>query len=496
MGVLCRVIVSAIVFLCWIAGDTSRSVSVEAPGSERPNTAVSLGPPLANQLGQDTIDRSGGPELTAAQRELVQQLGDASYIVREEAAEELARQGSAAKDVLTDALADPDPEIRWRARLLLHRIPEAAQAEDADDRLAAPGPTAQQRQLVQQLGHPSFFTRERAAEELASQGVAGKAVLTEALKDPDLEIRMRARRILDGVLRDEFEAGLAAFIAGVDGKEQRRLPGWTRFKDLVGDGRDAREMFARMIRSEGSLLSAYEKQSPELPTLCAARVAWVQSYAASGDPNAPVAPPETMATLLLIGSDETLKDHSRGLSQLHQLLSQPAALQWIGPPDHSSILRTLLEKWAASAASAGSTYGMALALKYDLTEMGLQQAARFIDQEKTSSSTLQYAAITVGRFGGEEHIPLLTPLLENKTVCHRWSSPTLKKDGMINIEVRDTALVALLHMTGKDPGEYGFKLLKENKETLYYVHTFGFIDEKEREAAHAKWAAESKPDEK
>jgi len=463
MGLLRRVMVAAIAFLCW------------------------TGSPLADQPGRAEVERMVA---------LVRQLGDPSYIVREEAAEELARRGSAAKDVLTDALADPDPEIRWRARLLLHRLSEAAQAEDADHRPAPPGPTPEQRPLVQQLGAPSFFTREQAAKKLASQGPAGKAVLTEALKDPDLEIRMRARRILDGVLRDEFEAKLAAFVADVGGNDRLGLPGWKRFKDLVGDGRDVREMFAKMIRSEGPLLSAYENQSPELSALTAARVDALQSHAASEDPNAPVVPPESVAALLLIGSDETLPDHSRGLFQLHQLLSQPAAAQWIGPPDHSSVLRTLVEKWAASATAAGSTYGMKLALKYDLKEMGIQQATSFIDQGTKSSSALHYAMITVGRFGGEEHIALLTPLLENRTVCHRWSSPRLKKDGWINVEVRDVALVMLLHMNGKDPAEYGFKLLRENKETLYYVYTFGFIDEKERKAVHAKWAAESKPEPK
>jgi hypothetical protein len=445
-------------------------------------------------LAQDATDRSGEPESKAAQRELVRQLGDASYIVRDGATKKLIRQGSAVRDVLTEALTDPDPEIRSRVRLLLDHIRQAAQAEDTGDRAAAPGPTAAQRELVKQLGDPSFHTRERAAETLVSQGVAGKAALMEALKAPDFEIRWRARRILNRVLQDAFEARLAAFVADVDGSQQHGLPGWKRFKDLVGDHRDAREMFAEMTRSEGALLSAYEKQSPEMSELISARVAWLQSQAASGNSDARVVPPQTLATLLLIGSDETVKGHSRCLSQLYQLLSHSATMQSIGTPARPSILRSLLEKWATSAARTGATYGMMLALKYDLKEMGLQQATKFIEQGTKSSSTLHYAVITVGRFGGEEHLCLLTPLLENKTVCHRWSSRALKKDGTINVEVRDAALVVLLHMTGKDPQTFGFKLLRQNPETLYYVYTFGFINDKEREAAHAKWAAESKAD--
>jgi hypothetical protein len=453
---------------------------------------VALGCSAVTVPAQDAADRPDEPGPTAAQRELVQQLGDASHTVRDEAAKKLVLQGATAKDVLTEALTDPDPEIRSRAHLILHRILPAARAEDTVDQLADPGPTAAQRELVQQLGDPSFFTRERAAEKLASLGVAVKAALMEALKDPDFEIRWQARTILKRVLQDAFEARLVAFIADVDGKEGLRLPGWERFRDLAGDRRDVRKMFAEMTRSEGALLLAYEKQAPELPELFTARVAWLQSHAARGSADNRFCPPQTVATLLLIGADKTLKDHSRSISPLYQLLNHSNAMQSLAPRPVPSILRTLLEKWATSAASSGSSYGMMLALKYDLKQTGLQQATEILDRGTTSSSTLHYAIITVGRFGGEEHIRLLTPLLENKTVCHRWSNRQLKKEGTINVEVRDAALVVLLRVKGQDPAKFGFKLLRDNPETLYYVYTFGFIDDEEREAAHAKWAAESK----
>ena len=54
------------------------------------------------------------------------------------------------------------------------------------------------------------------------------------------------------------------------------------------------------------------------------------------------------------------------------------------------------------------------------------------------------------------------------------------------------ALVVLLHLSRKDPKQYGFKLLQENPETLYHSYSFGFVDDEDREAAHAKWAADSK----
>jgi hypothetical protein len=445
---------------------------------------------------QDTAAPPVESAPTAAQRELVQQLGDASYIVRDEAAKRLAGQGSAAIEVLTEALDDPDVEIRARARWILDAIRQDEPPQDATNRNAHPGATAAQRRLVQQLGDPSFFVREEASKKLVSQGAAGKAALSEALDDPDVEIRRRARQILQRVIHNEFEARLAAFVADVDGKQQHRLPGWKRFRSLVGDSRDARRLFADMMRSEHALLSAYEKQTPDLSDLFAARVAWLQSQGASGISSTQLLPPPAVATLLLIGSDPAGKEYPQSVGQLYQLLYYPMAKQAITAGSHPAILRTLLETWTNAASSIGSHYGIMIALKYDLRESGLEQARKLINQPTPSPSMLQYAIISVGRFGGEEHVGLLTPLLDNKTVCHTWSNPQLKKNGTIKIQVRDVALVVLLRMKGKDPAQFGFKLLRESPETLYYVYTFGFIDDEEREAVHSKWAEQFRTDEK
>jgi hypothetical protein len=201
-----------------------------------------------------------------------------------------------------------------------------------------------------------------------------------------------------------------------------------------------------------------------------------------------VVPQQTVAALLLIGSDGAVAEDSPSLGQMFTLLSQPATAPSIAGGTHAPILRALLERWVTAANSIGSSYGMMLALKYDLKEAALLHAKKLIGQGTSSPSMLQYAMIAIGKFGGKEDIPLLMPLLKNKTVCHRWSNPQLKKDGPIKIEIRDTALVILLRMTGKDPSEFGFNLLRENPDTLYHLYTFGFVDEKQREAAHARWA--------
>ncbi len=240
------------------------------------------------------------------------------------------------------------------------------------------------------------------------------------------------------------------------------------------------------------MLAAYESKSPALPELFADRAAWLQSVVSQNGSLAPSVTPQGVATLLLIGSDQTIEGQSQNAVKLYSLLNYPATRVMIDGGDYPSIVYALLEKWVTTASSNGSSYGLMMALKYELKESAFRLAKKLIEGGASSTSTLHYAIIAVGKFGNEEHIPLLTPLLENRTVCHRWSNQQLKKNGTINVEVRDAALVVILHLLGRDPKQYGFALLREHQETLYYTYTFGFVEDTEREAIHAKWAEESK----
>ncbi len=367
--------------------------------------------------------------------------------------------------------------------------PAAEEAADAVSKEA-------QQKLVQQLGDSSYAAREEAAKRLISQGLAAKPVLTEALDHADLEIRIRVHHILARIQQSELDARLAAFITDVHGEDDHGLPGWEPYRELVGGGREARRLFVEMIRTEASLLTAYEKGADELPQLFTVRVASLQPHVIGGSNQTNEIPSETMATLLLIGADKISGQNSVSMSQLYSLLNHPTAHLAITSGKHSPVLIELLEAWVTCGNLTVSHYGMMLALKYDLREAGLQQANKIISQQTTSSSMLQYAIVAVGKYGDEKHIPLLESLLDNEKVCHTWSNAALKKNGSIKIQVRDVALAIILHMTGRDPAKYGFKLLRENPETLYYIYTFGFIEEEEREAAHAKWSEESKASEK
>ena len=165
--------------------------------------------------------------------------------------------------------------------------------------------------------------------------------------------------------------------------------------EISGDDKDkarnARKMFVEMTRSEGALLSACEAKSPDLPQMFATRVAWLQSNFSGGIVDPRLVTPPTLAALLLLGSDKSVKADSQSVSRMYQLLSHQVTMQLITPQDERSILGTLLNQWVASV-SNGSNYGMMLALKYNLKETGLKQARKFLEQKTRSTST----AVTKG----------------------------------------------------------------------------------------------------
>src|SRR6476661_4523531 len=86
--------------------------------------SISAALALASLIGAPTPAPAPGP--SARPEELVRLLGDKSYRIREVAARELVRRGSAAVDALTTATKDTDPEVSERAKQLL---PQAAAVE-------------------------------------------------------------------------------------------------------------------------------------------------------------------------------------------------------------------------------------------------------------------------------------------------------------------------------------------------------------------------------
>jgi len=117
--------------------------------------------------------------------------------------------------------------------------------------------------LVAQLGDEAFSIRESATNQLIRQGTAAKAELLVAVKDPDAEVRSRARQVLEKIIAAERKRQLQAFRDDFDGKDGVSLPSWSVFKKTIGDDPTARQLFVKMQEAEPDLMEALEKSPKE-----------------------------------------------------------------------------------------------------------------------------------------------------------------------------------------------------------------------------------------
>jgi hypothetical protein len=97
--------------------------------------------------------------------------------------------------------------------------------------------------------------------------------------------------------------------------------------------------------------------------------------------------------------------------------------------------------------------------------------------------------LALGKYGNADDVELVEKLLDNKTVFNTWNRQPMPP---VSVQVRDVALAVLVHLTGQEHKEYGFDLLRPDSRMLYAVHTCGFVEDDQREAAVAKWREWSK----
>lgn len=361
----------------------------------------------------------------------------------------------------------------------------------ADDPPQNPAAAKLATQLVRQLGASSFQDREAASRQLAQLGVAAKAALTAGIKSDDAEVRARCRRLLASVLEAEYEARINAFAADHEGLGEHDLPGWERYRSLIGEDAAARGLFVEMHRSEPDLLQTSRASKRAASELLNRRCQELYESIRNPQGDEPELTTGAVATVLFVGTDAEIDTNDRSMSYLQSLSYQPALRQAFTAGPRTGAIRKLLSAWIERHAENSGAYGgMQVGAYYGL-EASLKPALFLVAQPGTQPSMLTYACLNVARFGNREHRPQLAALLKNENVCYRT-----QRDGkIVEVQVRDVALASLVHLTGQDLEDYGYKNVEPNSRSIYNPSSLAFTEASQRDVALKKWetwAAENK----
>ena len=354
---------------------------------------------------------------------------------------------------------------------------------------AAPAPLGADA-LVRQLGDADYTLREEAAARLATLGLEAQADLMAGLQAEDPEVRRRCRRILVRVLQADYERRIAALLADQRGGDHH-LPGWTWYRQAIGNDRSAREFFAAILRAEPGLLASAEQGPEQAEEAFKLRFAQLHQQAQFPNQRFRRQPSmESVAALLLVAvhPDWRLPGQLVDNPQLLNFMRSGDFSRALNESAHRAAIRRLAGRWILIEGAPNiAQQKLRMAIQFEIPE-GMVLALELLDRPEAQPPNMAaFAVEAVARLGGRRYAALLLPLLDDERQCART--------GQRAIEVRDVALAWLVHLTGQDLEAYGqstarnwFRSLAQNPAMMFNFSQFGYVDAERRTEALEQWS--------
>lgn len=411
--------------------------------------AVALAVPApARAVSPDPATLAVPADQVSRARELIRQLGSASFRERDRATRELRKMGRLALAALAERQGDPDPEVRMRVGAILPR----AAADDLRAKVGAFLADAAGRYTHDLPG----WSRFRA---LAGGDRATRDLFAEVVRDKENHEILVALR---GVPADRA-AGLAALAGAVTESAADRPPVAELLRAL-----DARRQGVQARVNPVVPAGVRRVVAPDLPAV---------------------------ALLLVADSLVSEKGHSRTQFQyqLINYLHTPSVRDAsAGNGKYGPAFRPLVRHWLESR---DGPIGLASALSLVRTlrfEAGVatRLAARVLRAAGAQPYTRAQAAAILAQYGDRSQLFRITELFRDEAILVR-GGPNMPHP---NILVRDTALAMAVLLSGQNTAQYGFSEHYPNNESLKFNYiNFRFREagtgttEEKRAAAFAKW---------
>jgi hypothetical protein len=352
-------------------------------------------------------------------------------------------------------------------------------------------------QLVADLGSDDYSTREAATEELVRRGSIVAPYVRKAAESPNLEVNTRAQRILAIVSRQSFEETIEAFLADNSGQRGATLPGWERARDRLGDSPESRRLFADVYRAEPALMEAYGGDSTAVVSSFSMRVDELAdrntnrnqiSYQAQSQAQYAIA--SNVMALLFVGADRRLDLPPVSIAKFKMLFMQSWPPQRVAAAPERDRLREWLGDLIVHRFNEPQHEGegITLGMTYDVPRT-IELAQRVMQSRNSQPYVFTYAVLCVGKYGQDWQLPLVERFLDDEAVVAQRQRSVNNQMVMYQTQLRDVALLVLVHRTDQAPSDYSFEGIDRHAEFLFQPYAVAFEDVKFRDAAIAKWHA-------
>lgn len=354
-------------------------------------------------------------------------------------------------------------------------------------------------ELIRLLGSEVFREREQATETLERLGVGARDAILGGLKSEDPEVVRRCRLILPMVESKEMETLIQKLSSPNFNPEELNVPGWTRFKEMMGSGAAERKLFVEICKADLPLLRDVERK-PELGfDLIQAKCVLVQRnfQAPAGSGVAQVAEGE-LAAILFCATNPKVRIPPASLHVINNLLYNNSVRSAVTSAADGSPLRKLVSLWLSFPTDpAILVQNLYIASNLKLKE-SVDLAVRVLAPKDpkgligVNAHQKSVAIISVGTMGNKTHIPILQNYLADDAIVTNFQFN--KERG--TTQVNDCALAMLVHLTGQSHKDYGFSFATNGRPGNFTPYGMGFTNAQLRKDAFDKWEkwAKANPD--
>jgi hypothetical protein len=350
-------------------------------------------------------------------------------------------------------------------------------------------------ELVRQLASPKYQEREKATTALIQMGRAARIALQDGKKTGDPEVYNRCEQLLPQALALDLAYRLERFLKDPEGKLEHELPLWKQFREKVGSDDSARKLYAEMVKANGALLDAVEQE----PNRATERIQqrYQEMYqdlfgAANGVARNTYRPaglnvPELCCVLFAAAQPAYQPLQIDGM--LANLYTQPAFANQLrdvkGGAGYRKVFFNYLEARLDDNIISQSIWTLC---QYKLKE-GADLMVKALKQNKATQVHTKASAICcIGTLGNKEHLPALADYFKDDTQVQAF----VGRLGRGTVKVRDVALAMSIHLSGKNPKDYGFIQWNVYPNQLIQYHQLGFASDEDRTSAFKKWDEETK----
>jgi hypothetical protein len=358
----------------------------------------------------------------------------------------------------------------------------------ANDATAENSPSPDQVQaMIDGLGHDSFTRREQAMEALIAAGNVVEKEVAAAIDHGDPEVRYRAAKVLREIEKSQVAERRQRFIDGDTAAMKQNAASWKRLAEILGNTREARELFVQMQSEGATLLDELETD----PARCAGEIAALYQKDIFGRPFGGIGgiggaadgvkPGLVLAMIYAAGCDEVKLDAastSRAVSLLHRFQAKFAE------GDGNEPFRKLLGRWMDKQGTDinGQFQFLRLAQQFKLPQ-GLELSRRLVTSAPHAAYKAQ-AVMTLAQLGGVEDIPLIEKLIGDNTSLGAMGA---KGGQRKECKLGDVALAMCIVLSEQKVKDFGFEDAPEGKPLHASSIQYCFTKDESRIAARAKW---------